>query len=116
MHRYKELKVWQESVGLVTEIYKATQSFPSEERFGLTSQIRRSAVSIPSNISEGAARNSKNEFNQFLGISLGSTAELETQLIIANNLKYLPEEKLLSFSSIIEAIQKMLFNLQKTLK
>ncbi|RYZ82119.1 MAG: four helix bundle protein, partial [Proteobacteria bacterium] len=71
MHNYKKLKAWQEAVELVVEVYKITREFPSSEKFGLISQINRSAVSIPSNIAEGAGRNSNGEFNQFLGIASG---------------------------------------------
>lgn len=88
---HKDLNVWKKSMDLVTSIYKSTRTFPQEELYGLTSQMRRASVSIPSNIAEGAARNSKKEFMQFLYISLGSLSELETQLLIANNLNYLQD-------------------------
>ena len=87
VNTHHDLEVWKRSIRYVTTIYKLTESFPSVEKFGLTSQIRRSAVSIPSNIAEGAARHSDKEFLRFLYISLGSIAELETQIIISNNLK-----------------------------
>ncbi len=94
MHDYKKLEVWEESVNLVTKVYLLTNKFPGAEKFGLVSQINRSAVSIPSNIAEGAGRLSKKEFVQFLGYAIGSSYELETQLIIACNLKFiLIEEK-----------------------
>lgn len=83
---YKDLAVWQKSINFTVEIYKLTQTFPKEELYGLTSQIRRAAVSIPSNIAEGNERNSHKEFNQFLHIALGSAAELDTQLLIAKEL------------------------------
>lgn len=86
---HKDLIVWQKALLLVTEIYRVTQSFPNEERYGLVSQMRRAAVSIPSNIAEGHGRQSKGEFRQFLGIARGSYAELETQIEIAKNLGYL---------------------------
>ena len=88
MKTHKDLDVWKKSVSLVTSIYEVTKTFPKDEIYGITNQIRRSAVSIPSNIAEGSARKGEKEFIQFLYISLGSLAELETQLIIANNLKY----------------------------
>ncbi|MBX9680427.1 MAG: four helix bundle protein [Gemmataceae bacterium] len=88
---YKNLLVWQKAVDLVTQVYVVTRSFPREEMFGLTSQIRRCAVSVPSNIAEGQARLTNGEFRQFLGIAKGSLAELDTQLIIAENLGYLKE-------------------------
>ena len=86
---YRDLIVWQKAVSLVTEVYRATQVFPKEERFGLTSQIRRAAISVPSNIAEGQGRLTRGEFRQFLGHAKGSLLELETQLIIAQNLGYL---------------------------
>ena len=86
---YKDLVAWQKAMDLVTTIYRSTTKFPSEERFGLTSQVRRAAVSIPSNISEGQGRLSEKEFRHFLGQARGSLMEVETQLQIAQNLGYL---------------------------
>jgi four helix bundle protein len=86
MNQYKNLKVWQKAFDLVADVYVITDKFPDREKFALTSQINRCAVSIVSNIAEGAGRNSRKEFNNFLGITLGSTCELETQLMIANRL------------------------------
>lgn len=83
---YKELIVWQKGIGLVLEVYSITKRLPSEERFGLCSQMQRAAVAIPSNIAEGASRNHTNEFRQFLGIAYGSAAELETQMIIVKKI------------------------------
>jgi four helix bundle protein len=88
---YKQLLVWQKAMALVTRVYELTRSFPREEMFGLTSQIRRAAVSIPSNIAEGQARPTTGEFKQFLGIAKGSLSELDTQLLIAQNLSYFQE-------------------------
>jgi four helix bundle protein len=88
---YRDLLVWQKSIALVTDIYRTTQDSPKHEIYGLRSQIRRAAVSIPSNIAEGQGRLTRGEFRQFLGHARGSYAELETQLIIAGNLEYLPE-------------------------
>jgi len=85
---HKDLRVWKKSIELVTSIYKLTKDFPKEERYGLSMQMRRAAVSIPSNISEGASRNSTREYMQYLYIATGSVSELETQLIISNNLGY----------------------------
>ncbi|MEA1950270.1 MAG: four helix bundle protein [Planctomycetota bacterium] len=85
---YKNLIVWQKAIALVTEVYRLTQAFPKEERYGLTSQIRRASVSVPSNIAEGQGRLTRGEFRQFLGHAKGSLAELNTQLIIAQNLGY----------------------------
>lgn len=92
MRTHKDLDVWNKSMDLVFDLYNMTRDFPKEEVYGLTSQIRRSAVSISSNIAEGAARSSKREFIQFLYISLGSIAELETQLLLAKRLKYLSSD------------------------
>ena len=88
---YKDLVAWQKSMDLVTAVYRASQGFPKEEIFGLVSQIRRSAVSVPSNIAEGHARTSKKEFQYFLSNARGSLAELETQLTIAHQLAYIDE-------------------------
>lgn len=90
---HKDLAVWQESMDFVANIYLITKNFPNEEKFGLVSQIRRSAVSIPSNIAEGAARQSGLEFKKFLYYSLGSCAELETQILIANKIGYIEENR-----------------------
>ena len=88
---FRNLLAWQKAIAFVTDVYRATQSFPNEEKFGLTSQLRRAAVSIPSNIAEGQGRLSRGEFRQFLGQAKGSICEVETQLIIAQNLGYLTE-------------------------
>ena len=92
---YKNLLVWQKAINLVTRIYEATRRFPREELYGLTSQIRRAAVSIPSNIAEGQSRLTLGEFRHFLGIARGSLAEINTQLLIAQNLGYLADASLL---------------------
>ncbi len=90
---HKKLDVWQESMALATHLYQVTENFPKAEIYGLTSQMRRAAVSIPSNIAEGAARASSKEFAQFLNIAGGSLSELDTQLEIAGNLKYLSNDE-----------------------
>jgi len=115
MKTHKDLDVWKESLELVTQIYELTKRFPKDEIYGLTSQIRRSAVSIPANIAEGAARNSKKEFIQFLHIGLGSLAELETELIIAKNLNYLNDNDDNIFIKL-DIIGKMLTGLIKSLQ
>lgn len=99
---HKDLDVWKLGIELVENIYSVTNSFPREKIYGLTSQIRRAAVSISSNIAEGAARNSKKEFIQFLYIGLGSLSELETQLIIAQKLGYLCESELFKSIELIQ--------------
>ncbi|MBN8576338.1 MAG: four helix bundle protein [Cytophagales bacterium] len=116
MNNYKDLIVWQKSIDLAVKIYESTKEFPKEEMYGLTSQVRRSAVSIASNIAEGAGRNSKKEFNNFLGISNGSSCELDTQLIIANKVNFLDTQALENIQSDILEIQKMNWALQKSLE
>ncbi len=93
MHRYKELDVWKKSMELSYIIYELTKEFPSEEKFGLTSQMRRCSVSIASNIAEGAGRNTNGEFRQFLGIAQGSTFELETQTLLSQRMGLVSEEE-----------------------
>ncbi len=105
---YRDLEVWKRSIALVKDIYEATSQFPPAEKFGLVLQIRRAAVSIPSNIVEGQFRNSTKEFRQFLSSALGSAAELETQLIIANQVNYLHIGEFNSLLSNLEIIMKML--------
>ena len=115
MNNYKELIVWQKSMSLVESVYMATSSFPEEEKFGLTNQIRRSAVSIPSNIAEGAGRNSNKEFRHFLGIANGSLNELTTQLELANRLRFVPKDKNEAALNLGDEIQKMLYSLMNKL-
>ena len=116
MKSHKDLKVYQNSIQLVTDIYVLTNNFPKEELFGLTSQMRRASISIPSNIAEGSARNHNKEFIQFLYISLGSCAELETQLIISNNLELIDDDTKEKFLLKIKDIRNMLIGLIKSLK
>lgn len=108
MGNFKELIVWQKSVSFVTEIYKMTEKFPNNEIFGLTSQIRRASISVPSNISEGHSRRSSLDYLQFLKISRGSLAEVETQILISKNLGYISEEIYENFEEKITEISKML--------
>jgi len=115
MNRYKELRVWEESMDIVTKVYKVTSRFPDSEKFGLTSQLRRAAVSIPSNIAEGAGRNNPKEFNQFLGIALGSSCEIETQLEIAQRLGYIEKKELDILLDHIDKIKNMTYKLQQTI-
>ena len=116
MKTHKDLDVWKKSVSLVTSIYEVTKTFPKDDIYGLTNQIRRSAVSIPSNIAEGSARKGEKEFIQFLYISLGSMAELETQLIIANNLKYVNLNDYELMTGRLEEIRKTIIGLIKFVK
>ena len=115
MNKLKDLKIWNKAIELTVEVYKATSTFPTDERFGLTSQSRRAAVSISSNIAEGAGRNSMKEFNNFLGIANGSSYELQTQLVIANKLELLGSEVLEPLLSQIDELQKMTFGFQQML-
>ena len=115
MHNYKKLNVWISSISLVKNIYNLTRKFPKEEMFVLTQQLRRAAISIPSNIAEGACRNSNAQFKNFLQISIGSCFEVETQLIISKELEYISEEELETISKELDSIMKMNHNLQKTL-
>ena len=115
MNNYKELKIWQKSIELSVRVYHITQTFPRTEVFGLTSQMRRSASSIATNIAEGAGRNSKKEFSNFLGIANGSTCELETQIIIASRVNLISNPDMKSLQSLITEIQKMNWALKRTL-
>ena len=115
MHNFKNLTVWQKSIDLTTEIYSITKSFPPDEKYGLTSQIRRAAVSLPSNIAEGAGRKSAKEFKHFLSISTGSIFELETQIIVAHRLKLIDELIMNEITLKISEIQKMLYGLEKSI-
>jgi four helix bundle protein len=111
---HKDLEVWTIGIELVEKIYKSSKTFPREEIYGLAAQMRRAATSVPSNIAEGAARNSRKEFIQFLYISLGSLAELETQITIAHKLGYMTNEEPLS--ETVEKLRRKLLNLIKYLK
>ena len=115
MKTHKDLDVWIYGIEFVTELYQDTAKFPKEEIYGLTSQMRRAAVSIPSNIAEGAARNHKTEFRQFLYISLSSAAELETQLIISERLSYITKFQKEKLIEKLNTISKMLQGLIKSI-
>jgi len=112
---YRELIVWQKSMDLVEQIYTATHEFPKDEIYCLNNQIRRSAISIASNIAEGQARKTTKEFLNFISIAQGSRAELETQIIIANRLGYIKEEKAEQVLKNLAEIAKMLYTLSATL-
>ncbi len=112
---HRDLDVWKKSIDLVTLIYKYTAEYPKDEVYGLTSQIRRCAVSIPSNIAEGSARTTRKDFSHFLAIALGSVAELETQLIISRNLNYLSEAVLDELISELISIRRMTLGLRKSI-
>jgi four helix bundle protein len=112
---FKDLEIWKRGINLVEDVYAATKSFPKEETYGLTNQSRRSAVSIPSNISEGFARYHNKEYRRFLYVSLGSGAELTTQLIIASRLKYIDKDKADRLVDEVDQISKMTMGLIKKL-
>lgn len=116
MRPHEKLDVWKKAVAIVTVVYQVTKTFPSDERFGLTSQIRRAGVSIPGNIAEGAARQSNKEFCQFLSIAQGSASELETELLIAKNLGFLSSEDYERVYDEINAIARMIVGLSKAVK
>ena len=113
---HKNLDVWKKSIDLVQRIYGLTKTFPKIEDFGLTNQMRRASISIPANISEGAARQTKKEFIQFLHMAQGSLSELDTHLEIALRLDYLKEISLQEVSVLMNDIDKMLTGLIKSLK
>ena len=112
---FKDLRIWQKGIQLVEDVYAVSRSFPKEEVYGLQSQLRRSAVSIPSNIAEGFARLHNKEYRNFLYISLGSCAELTTQVVIASRLKYIEETKANTILCDIDEISKMTMSLIKKL-
>lgn len=116
LRTHKDLDVWKRSIELVTEIYNITKSFPKDELYGLVNQIRRAAVSIPSNIAEGAARKNNKEFIQFLYIALGSISELETQIIISQKLSYMNQTESSNLLNEIIQIRSLLIGLIKFLK
>ena len=108
MQSYKELIVWQKSIELVTSLYGITEKFPKTELFGLTSQMRRSAVSSSANIAEGYARKQRAEYVQFLRIAFGSGAELETHLVIAKNLNFVTDQNVAQVSGLLDEVMRML--------
>lgn len=108
---FRDLRVWQKGIDLVKEVYKISADFPIEERYGLSSQIKRAAISIPSNIAEGFRRRYAKEHKQFLSIALGSCAELETQLVIAKELGFTNGN--LAIEELLDHISRMIVNLDK---
>ena len=110
------MDAWQEGIGLVKAVYEATQSFPVDERYGLTSQIRRSAVSIPANIAEGAARGTQKEFLRFLTISRGSLSELETLLTIATEVGFLTDDSAQHLTDLCDLVSSRLSGLIRSVK
>lgn len=113
---HKRLDVWNKAIDLTVDTYRLSDRFPKVEIYGLTSQIRRAAVSLPSNIAEGAARQTRKEFINYLHMAQGSLSELDTQLVIANRLEYMSFETLKEIENAIETISKMITGLIKSLK
>ncbi len=113
MNNYKELIVWQKSRMIVKTIYDISTQLPSDEKYGLTGQLRRCAVSIPSNIAEGASRSSNKEFSYFLEIAYGSCFELETQLLLCSDISYLPTDLVNTIITDLQEVQKMIYKLIK---
>ena len=116
MHNYKKLEIWNDAIEIATEIYALTMNFPKEETYGITAQMRKCAVSVPSNIAEGSGRNTNGEFNHFLGIAAGSSFELETQLIISEKLKFCTKADIEPILLTMDKNQKMIYNLKSTLQ
>ena len=116
MRPHEKLDVWRAAVDFVVTIYKTTESFPKEEKFGLISQVRRAAVSVPANIAEGAARRSPKEFVHFISNAQGSASELETELLIAHRLGYLREGAYLELRDTLDKIGRMLIGLTRHLE
>jgi len=115
IHSYRDLEVWQRGMDLTEHLYAATQSFPDEERFGLTAQLRRAAISVPSNVAEGWGRAATKDYVRFLRIARGSLAEMETQLAIAHRLGYLREQELIDLLKETTIEGKMLLSLIRSL-
>ena len=111
MRNYRDLVVWQKAMGMVTGAYQLTKEFPKEEMYGLTSQLRRSAVSVPSNIAEGYGRKSTQDYLRFLNIANGSLFELQTLLEISRNLEYIPEDSFQTHFDISREVERMLSSL-----
>ena len=116
MNRFKNLDIWKDAITLAKNVHVLSATLPKEETYGLRSQLRRAAVSVASNIAEGAGRNSNGEFHQFLGIAIGSAFEVDTQLIIGAELGYISKDAVAALTKDIESIANRTFKLQQTLK
>ena len=116
MRNFRTLEIWKNGIELVKQVYVLSQQLPSEEKFGLKSQITRAAVSIPSNIAEGCSRNSDKEFKRFLEIAMGSLFEVETQLIISQELGFIPEENLKFIFELLNKEARMINSLINRIK
>src|SRR5438309_483625 len=116
MRPHEKLDVWTKGIEFVVKVYRETEAFPKDEKFELTSQLRRAAVSIPANIAEGAGRRSAREFAHFLSNAQGSASEVDTELLIANRLGYLAEDKYLSLQAAVDEIGRMITGLSRHLQ
>lgn len=116
LQSYKELIVWQKSVELSLKVYQVTTKFPRVEQYGITSQMRRAAVSIPSNIAEGYSRKNKIEYSRFINIAFGSAAELETQIIISKKFNFVKDSDFKEIDMLLKEILSMLYVLQEKLR
>lgn len=116
MHNFKELEIWKRSRLFCSEIYDITAQFPESEKFGLTNQLRRASVSVPSNIAEGSSRNSNKEFGRFLEIAIGSCYEIETQLLISSDLKFISPNSIEKLFTELNEIIKMIVRFKSILK
>ncbi len=115
IHNFRELKIWQKSIELTKLVYQILNEFPADEKYGLKSQIRRCAISIPSNIAEGSGRVGDKEFQHFLSIANGSAFELETQLYLAKEFNYITEENYLNITKLLTEVEKMIYGFYQTL-
>ena len=116
MNQFKKLRAWEEAIDIAVVIYEVTKSFPDNEKFGIISQMRRCVISISSNIAEGAGRNNPGEFYHFLGIALGSAAELESQIFVSQKLKFCSKKESEEIIDKLNHIQNMIFKLQQSVK
>ena len=116
MRPHEKLEAWSLAMNFVVEVYRTTETFPKEEKFGLTSQIRRAAVSIPANIAEGAARKSDKEFIHFLSNAQGSASELDTELIIAHHLSYIPDGRFAELQAVLDKSGRLITGLSQHLQ
>jgi len=116
MHNFRQLNVWHRALSVTESVYKATNAFPESERFGLITQMRRSAVSVASNIAEGSSRSTNKDFRRFLAIARGSASELETQVILAHRLGMMSEDEANQLSSRIDEVRAMLIGFSASLE
>jgi len=116
MHNFRKLNIWSDAMDIAVKVYHVTKQFPPDELYNLTHQIKKSVVSVPSNIAEGAGRNTNGEFNQFLGYSTGSSYELETQLLLGQRLNFVSKEEVTPILEELHSLQKRIYNFKSSLK